>query len=151
MSEADVKKNKLSLKSEAEKRIKTGLFLSAFGDEKKIQVNDQEINNELRKQMGMMPGQEKIIQEYYQKNPAALNSLRGSIYEEKIIEEIKKECKSNKKEITKEQAEKILKEENEKNLKAQLSNDVAEKNTKTSEKKPKKAPIKKKAKKVSKK
>tara|TARA_B100001027_G_C16061765_1_gene238888 strand:- start:39 stop:419 length:381 start_codon:yes stop_codon:yes gene_type:complete len=69
--------------------------------------------------MGMMPGQEKIIQEYYQKNPAALNSLRGSIYEEKIIEEIKKECKSNKKEITKEQAEKILKEENEKNLKKQ--------------------------------
>ena len=119
MSETDVKKNKLSLKSEAEKRIKTGLFLSAFGDEKKIQVNDQEINNELRKQMGMMPGQEKIIQEYYQKNPAALNSLRGSIYEEKIIEEIKKECKSNKKEITKEQAEKILKEENEKNLKKQ--------------------------------
>ena len=142
MSEEDAKKNKPSLKSEAEKRIKTGLFLSAFGDEKKIQVNDQEINNELRKQMGMMPGQEKIIQEYYQKNPAALNSLRGSIYEEKIIDEIKKECKSNKKEITKEQAEKILKEENEKNLKAQSSDDVIEKKTKFSEKKPKKAPIK---------
>ena len=48
-------------------------------------------------------------------------------------------------------AEKILKEENEKNLKVQSSTDVTEKNPKTSEKKQKKAPIKKKAKKVSKK
>ena len=46
---------------------------------------------------------------------------------------------------------KILKEENEKNLKAQSTTDVTEKKRKTSEKKPKKAPIKKKAKKVSKK
>ncbi len=69
--------------------------------------------------MGMMPGQEKIVQEYYQKNPAALNSLRGNIYEEKIIDEIKKNGKSNKKEITKDEAEKILKEENEKQLKNQ--------------------------------
>ena len=69
--------------------------------------------------MGMMPGQEKIVQEYYQKNPAALDSLRGNIYEEKIIEEIKKNANKVKKEITKSEAEKILKEENEKNLKEQ--------------------------------
>ena len=109
MKNSDIEKNKKSLKEEAEKRIKTGLFLSAFGEEKKIQVTSEEINNELRKQMGMMPGQEKIIQDYYQKNPAALNSLRGSIYEEKIIDEIKKNGKSTIKEITKEEAEKILK------------------------------------------
>ena len=86
---------------------------------KKIQVTNEEINNELRKQMGMMPGQEKIVQDYYQKNPAALDSLRGSIYEEKIIDEIKKNGKSTIKEITKEEAEKILKDENEKSLKDQ--------------------------------
>ena len=119
MKEDDIKKKKIFLKSEAEKRIKTGLFLSAFGEEKKIKVTEQEINAELAKQMGMMPGQEKIIQEYYQKNPAALNSLRGTIYEEKIINEIKKNGNAIKKEITKEQAEKILKEENENNLKQQ--------------------------------
>ena len=119
MKEDDVKNNKKFLNDEAEKRIKTGLLLSAFGEEKKIQVTDQEINKELTKQMGMMPGQEKIVQEYYQKNPAALNSLRGNIYEEKIIDEIKKNGKSNKKEITKDEAEKILKEENEKQLKNQ--------------------------------
>ena len=119
MKKEDADKNKKTLKTEAEKRIKTSLLLSAFGEEKKVKVTNDEINNELRKQMGMMPGQEKIIQEYYQKNPAALNSLRGSIYEEKIIEEIKKSGKSTKKEISKMEAEKILKEENEKSLKDQ--------------------------------
>ena len=119
MKEEDIKKNMKSLKDEASKRIKTSLILSAFGDEKKIKVSEQEMNSEVAIQMGMMPGQEKIVQEYYKKNPAALDSLRGSIYEQKIINEIKNTAQPNKKEITKEQAEKILKEENEKNLKNQ--------------------------------
>jgi FKBP-type peptidyl-prolyl cis-trans isomerase (trigger factor) len=136
MKEEDIKKNMKSLKDEASKRIKTSLILSAFGDEKKIQVSEQEMNSEVAKQMGMMPGQEKIVQEYYQKNPAALDSLRGSIYEQKIINEIKNTAQPNKKEITKEQAEKILKEENEKNLKKQtkftslVSNDDKQKKEK---------------------
>ena len=134
MKEEEVKKNKKSLTNEAEKRIKTGLFLSAFGEEMKIQVTDEEINQELFKQMRMMPGQEKIIRDYYQKNPAALNSIRGTIYEEKIINEIKKNGKANKKEITKEEAEKILKEENDKNLKNQ-SNLSSEDQDKISNKK----------------
>ena len=56
-----------------------------------------------------MPGQEKMVMEFYQKNPSALASLRGTVYEEKIIELIKTKAKPNKKEITKEEAEKILK------------------------------------------
>tara|TARA_B100000795_G_scaffold62500_1_gene41979 strand:- start:838 stop:1140 length:303 start_codon:yes stop_codon:yes gene_type:complete len=58
----------------------------------------------------MMPGQEKIVMEFYQKNPSALASLRGNVYEEKIINLIKSKAKPNKKDITKEQAEKILKD-----------------------------------------
>ena len=61
----------------------------------------------------MMPGQEKMVKDYYEKNPSAIASLRGSIYEEKIINEIKKQAKVNLKEITKDEAEKILKSENE--------------------------------------
>jgi len=47
--------------------------------------------------------------EFYQKNPSALASLRGTVYEEKIIDLIKIKAKPNKKEITKEEDEKILK------------------------------------------
>ena len=47
--------------------------------------------------------------DYYQKNPSASDSLRGTIYEDKIIELIKSKVKVNKKEISKKEAEKILK------------------------------------------
>jgi trigger factor len=48
--------------------------------------------------------------DFYQKNPSAVASLRGTVYEEKILNLIKEKGKSNKKEISKSEAEKILKE-----------------------------------------
>ena len=119
MKEDEVKKSQKSLEEQAKKRIKTGLILNAFGEENKINVSQEEINVEIQKQFRMMPGQEKIVKDYYEQNPAAIDSLRGQIYEEKIIEEIKKKAKTTKKEITKEEAEKILKQENENNIKEQ--------------------------------
>ena len=57
-----------------------------------------------------MPGQEKMVMDFYQKNPSAVASLRGTVYEEKILNLIKEKAKPNKKEITKDEAEKILKD-----------------------------------------
>ena len=61
-----------------------------------------------------MPGQEKMVMDFYQKNPSALASIRGNVYEEKIISTIKAKININKKNITKSEAEKILKEEHDK-------------------------------------
>ena len=119
MKEEEKKKNMKYFEEQAKKRIKTGLILNAFGEKNKIKVSQEELNAEIQKQFRMMPGQEKMVKEYYEKNPGAIENLRGSIYEEKIIGELKKIAKVNKKEISKEEAEKILKEENEKNLKEQ--------------------------------
>ena len=119
MKEEEKKKNMKYFEEQAKKRIKTGLILNAFGEKNKIKVSQEELNAEIQKQFRMMPGQEKMVKEYYEKNPGAIESLRGSVYEEKIIAELKKIAKVNKKEISKEEAEKILKEENEKNLKEQ--------------------------------
>ena len=119
MKEEEKKKNMKYFEEQAKKRIKTGLILNAFGEKNKIKVSQEELNTEIQKQFRMMPGQEKMVKEYYEKNPGAIESLRGSIYEEKIIGELKKIAKVNKKEISKKEAEKILKEENEKNLKEQ--------------------------------
>ena len=119
MKDNEIEKNKKSLEDQAKKRIKTGLILNAYGEQNNIKVSQEEINSEVQKQIRTMPGQEKMVKEYYEKNPSALDSLRGSIYEEKIIDQIKKNAKLNKKEISKEEAEKILKAENEKNLKEQ--------------------------------
>ena len=161
MKEDELKKNKKSLEEQALKRIKTGLILNAFGEKNNIKVSQEEVNAEIQKQFRMMPGQEKMVKEYYEKNPSAIDGIRGSIYEEKIINEIKKSAKVNKKQISKDEAEKILKAENEKNLKEQeklAKQSTDEKKTKVKEnketvsKKPKTLAKKKvQAKKVSKK
>jgi trigger factor len=110
MSEEDTKKSKKNFEDIAKKRIKVGLILNELGEQNKIKVTEQEIQAEVQKQLRMMPGQEKMVMEFYQKNPSALASLRGTVYEEKIIDLIKTKAKPNKKEISKEEAEKILKE-----------------------------------------
>jgi len=110
MNEDDAKKSRKNFENIAKKRIKVGLILNEFGEQNKIKVTEQEIQAEVQKQLRMMPGQEKMVMEFYQKNPSALASLRGTVYEEKIINLIKTKAKSNKREISKEEAEKILKE-----------------------------------------
>jgi len=109
MTEEDTKKSRKNFEAIAKKRIKVGLVLNEFGEQNKIKVTEQEVQAEVQKQLRMMPGQEKMVMEFYQKNPSALASLRGTVYEEKIIDLIKTKAKANKKEITKEEAEKILK------------------------------------------
>ena len=109
MKEDEIKKNKKDFEQKAKKRIKVGLILNAFGEQNKIHVHESEIQTEIQKQLKMMPGQEKIVMDYYQKNPSATESLRGTIYEDKIIELIKSKVQVNKKEISKEDAEKLLK------------------------------------------
>ena len=129
MSEEDAKKNRKNFEEIAKKRIKVGLILNEFGEQNKIQVTEQELQAEVQKQIRMMPGQEKMVMDFYQKNPSAVASLRGTVYEDKIINSIKEKAKSNKKEITKDEAEKILKQ----SQKQQLDQDL--KDQRKSEKK----------------
>jgi trigger factor len=110
MSEDDTKKSRKNFEELAKKRIKTGLILKEFGEQNQIKVNEQDLQAEIQKQLRMMPGQEKMVMDFYQKNPSAVASLRGTVYEEKIINLIKEKAKPNKKEISKDEAEKILKE-----------------------------------------
>ena len=153
-TEEELKKNKNNLEKNASRRIKLGLILNEIGEKNKIKVDPNEIQAEIQKQLSMMPGQEKIIMDYYKKNPSASASLRGTLYEEKIINFIKSKAKSNKRILDKNEAEKIIKAENEKNLQGQkkTTKALSPNETKTkSKKKDNKAPVKKKAKKVSKK
>merc|ERR1711991_561060 len=106
----DAKKSKKNFEEVAKKRIKVGLVLNEFGEQNNIKVTEQELQSEVQKQIRMMPGQEKMVMDFYQKNPSALASLRGTVYEDKIMNLIKEKAKSNKKEISKDEAEKILKQ-----------------------------------------
>ena len=149
LKEEDKKKKSKDFEKKAIQRIKVGLILNEFGEANKIKIEENEIQAEIQKQLRMMPGQEKFLMEYYQKNPSAVASLRGNIYEEKIIEAIKSKAKISKKSISKEEAEKILKSENEKNMMVDDHNTKYEnKNEETSSNKKQ---IKKKTKTISKK
>ena len=103
-------KSKKNFEDVAKKRIKVGLILNEFGEQNKISVTEQELQAEVQKQIRMMPGQEKMVMDFYQKNKSALASLRGTVYEEKIISAIKEKAKGSLKEVTKDEAEKILKD-----------------------------------------
>ncbi len=139
MSNEEKEKNKLEHEKSAKKRIKTGLILNEFGEKNNIKVHEDEIKREIQKQINTMPGQEKMVMEYYQKNPSAYASLRGGIYEDKIISLIKEKAKSQKKSISTDEAEKIIINQNKQNndtkvIDAKLKKEPA-KNKKISNKK----------------
>ena len=159
MSEEDLKKSKKNFEEIAKKRIKVGLILNEFGEQNQVKVTEQELQAEVQKQIRMMPGQEKMVMDFYQKNPSALSSLRGTVYEEKIIKLIKEKAKVNKKEISKDEAERILKQsQNQQNDNNEHSDDKKltkkksiDKKSITKKTKPKSTKAKSSSKKVSKK
>ena len=157
MSDDDTKNSKENFEEIAKKRIKVGLILNEFGEKNQIKVTEQELQAEVQKQIRMMPGQEKMVMDFYQKNQSALASLRGTVYEEKILSLVKQKAKPNKKEVSKNEAEKILKQSQNQDL--NLENEVkkySKKKVETKKKEVKKTSSKtksppKKTKKVSKK
>ena len=111
LKKEDMEKNKGESKKIAKKRIKLGLILNELGEKNKLKVDEQELKNEIQKQVQSMPGQQKQVLEYYQKNPSATANLRGSVYEEKIINLIKEKSKVTKKTISIKEAEELIAEQ----------------------------------------
>ena len=110
-------KHKTNNEKLAKSRIKLGLLLNEYGEKNNLKVTDDEVRAEIQKQIRGMPGQEKIVLDYYQKNPSASQSLKGSLYEEKIIDLIKSKIKLTSKEINSKEAEKIISEFNKPDVK----------------------------------
>ena len=105
----DEQKNKEKNTKLAKSRIKVGLLLNEIAQSNNLKIDENEIKNEIQKQIKTMPGQEKMVMDYYQKNPSAVSSLRGALYEEKILDLIKNKITLNKKNVTTKEAEDILK------------------------------------------
>ena len=109
-------KHKISNEKLAKSRIKLGLLLNEYGEKNNLKVSDEEVRLEIQKQVKGMPGQEKMVLEYYQKNPSASQSLKGSLYEEKIINLIKSKMNLTSKEVNTKEAEKIIADFNKPNI-----------------------------------
>jgi trigger factor len=121
----DKDKHKFKNEKLAKSRIKLGLLLNEYGEKNNLKVSDDEVRNEIQKQIKGMPGQEKMVLEYYQKNPSASQSLKGSLYEEKIIDLIKSKINITSKEINIKEAEKIIADFNKPNIDTEKSKNLS--------------------------
>ena len=108
LKQEDKDKHKKNNEKIASNRIKLSLILNEYGVKFNVKVSEEEIKGEVQKQIKSMPQQEKMVIEYYKKNPQALQSLRGALYEDKIISSIKNKMKIETREILSNQAEKII-------------------------------------------
>ncbi len=88
--EEDKNKDEDTLKADyraiAERRVRLGLLLSEIGRTNGIQVQPDEMTRAMRAEAGRYPGQEAQVIEFFRKNPEAAESLRGPIYEEKVVD-----------------------------------------------------------------
>ena len=135
LKQEEKEKHKSNNEKLAKSRIKLGLLLNAYGEKNNLKVLDDEVKNEIQKQIKGMPGQEKMVLEYYQKNPSASQSLKGSLYEEKIIDLIKSKINLIYKEINTKEAEKIIAEFNKPNVDTEKSKITSPAKNKTKSKK----------------
>ncbi|MCG8561105.1 MAG: trigger factor [Hyphomicrobiales bacterium] len=72
----------------AERRVRLGLVLSDIGEKQEIRVTDEEVQKALMERIQQFPGQERMVFEYYQKNPEALGEFRAPIFEDKVVDYI---------------------------------------------------------------
>ena len=87
-NKAEKNKILLNIKKIAEKKVKIGLIISEIGIQNKINVTNKELENEIAKICMQYPGREKEVIEHYKNNPSNMNSLKGPIFENKVIEHI---------------------------------------------------------------
>jgi trigger factor len=98
-------------RSIAERRVRLGLLLSEVGVANNIAIRQEEVNRLIAQEARQFPGQEKMVFEFYQKNPQALAQLRAPLYEDKVVDFITEMAKITEKEVSREELLKALEED----------------------------------------
>ncbi len=99
-NEKEKEKAKDEKRKMAERMIRCGIILNDIAEKNKVEANNDDINKELGKILQKFVGQEKAVIDYYQKNPAAISQLKGSIIEEKTVDFIIEKADIDKKKIS---------------------------------------------------
>jgi trigger factor len=86
----DAGKDEETLKAEykaiADRRVRLGLLLSDIGRVNGISVTADEMTRAMRQEAQRYQGQEEMVLDFFRKNPQAAESLRGPIFEEKVVD-----------------------------------------------------------------
>lgn len=90
LDEEDKDKDEDTLRADyrkiAERRVRLGLLLAEIGRKNGISVSPEELGRAVRAEAMRYSGQEKEVFEFFQKNPQAAESLRGPIFENKVVD-----------------------------------------------------------------
>ncbi|MDE2580381.1 MAG: trigger factor [Rhodospirillales bacterium] len=86
----DQTKDEATLRAEyraiAERRVRLGLLLAETGRTHNIVVAPEEMTRAVRAEAARYPGQEAQVFEFFRKNPQAAETLRGPLFEEKVVD-----------------------------------------------------------------
>ncbi len=92
LDEEDQGKDEDTLKAEyraiAERRVRLGLLLAEIGRSQGVQVTAEEMTRAMRAEAAKYGGQEAQVMEFFRKTPQAAESLRGPIFEDKVVDYI---------------------------------------------------------------
>jgi trigger factor len=107
LDDDDKDKDEETLKADyraiAERRVRLGLLLAEIGRVNSITVAPDEMTRAMRMEAARYPGQEQQIFEFFRQNPRATDSLRGPLFEEKVIDFITELAKVEEKTVTPEE------------------------------------------------
>ncbi|PPR44725.1 MAG: Trigger factor [Alphaproteobacteria bacterium MarineAlpha5_Bin7] len=82
------------------RRVKLAVLLQFIANEEKISITEKELTDGMIQYASQYPGQEKQIFEYFKKNPASVESIRGPIFEKKIVDFILSKTKQETKNVS---------------------------------------------------
>ncbi|EHH68584.1 trigger factor [Gluconobacter morbifer] len=111
LDEEDAGKDDETLRADyrriAERRVKLGLLLAEIGRKQDIQVSREELIGAMQQEAQRYPGQEKMVFEFFSKNPQAVEGLRGPILENKVVDYLIELADVTDKEVTPEELAEI--------------------------------------------
>ena len=107
-NDKEKEKAKAEKRKDSEKMVRSGIILSTISQNNKITVSDNEVLEQVNQKAAQFPGQEKQVAEYYQKNPQAIQEIRGLILEEKVVDYIIENANIDTKKVTAKDLEKEL-------------------------------------------
>ncbi len=84
----------------AERRVRLGLLLAEIGRANAIQVSADEMARGMRAEASRYPGQEQQVLEFFRKNPRAAETVRGPIYENKVVDYVLELATLSEQEVT---------------------------------------------------
>ena len=84
-----------------------GLLVVEIGRVNSITINEDELVQAMRAEAMRYPGQEKEVMEFFQKNPQAVESIRGPLYENKVLDYITALATVEDKEVSPEELSKM--------------------------------------------